>query len=91
MNNQCRLVHFSGTVQGVGFRYTARQLARSYKITGYVKNLPDGRVEMLLEGPAEEIDAFLAAIRNRMAHYITAEEHQLRQPTEKFTSFEIRF
>ena len=91
MNIQGRLVHFSGTVQGVGFRYTARQLARGYSITGYVKNLPDGRVEIFVEGPADQIDAFLADIRKRMGHYITAEEQELRQPTGKFTSFNIQF
>ena len=57
-----RHVFFEGRVQGVGFRWTAKNLARGYEVTGWVKNLPDGRVEMQVSGETEEVDAFIEAI-----------------------------
>lgn len=55
-------VHYSGRVQGVGFRATVRQLACGYDVLGTVRNLPDGRVEMVAEGTRPELEAFLAGI-----------------------------
>ena len=55
-------VYFSGHVQGVGFRYTVRTLSLEFDVTGWVKNLRDGRVEMLTEGERSELEAFQAAI-----------------------------
>ena len=66
-------VHYTGRVQGVGFRHTVRQLATGYEVTGCVKNLPDGRVELLaLSRDATELAAFLAEIQDHsaVAHYI---------------------
>lgn len=57
------LVYFSGTVQGVGMRYFVKDVAIRYKLTGYVKNIRDGRVEALLEGPKEQIKEALAMMR----------------------------
>ena len=59
-------VHYSGRVQGVGFRYTTLHLAREYDVSGYVQNLPDGRVCVEVEGEGQEVDAFLAAIEEEM-------------------------
>ena len=62
--NRCRLqVHYSGRVQGVGFRYTAEGLALKLRLTGWVKNLTDGRVEIICEGPKETIDTLLEQIK----------------------------
>jgi len=55
-------VHYEGRVQGVGFRYTVKNLAREFEVSGTVANLPDGRVELLASGETEEVDAFLEAI-----------------------------
>ena len=55
-------VFYEGRVQGVGFRYTVRHLAKGYDILGWVRNLPDGRVELLLGGEPEEVAEFLDAI-----------------------------
>jgi acylphosphatase len=63
----CKHVRYSGQVQGVGFRYTAQRLAAGYPVGGYVRNLPDGDVELVAEGPAEQVEAFLAAVAERMA------------------------
>jgi acylphosphatase len=53
---------YSGRVQGVGFRATVRQLACGYDLTGIVRNLPDGRVELVAEGDEKELEAFLRGI-----------------------------
>ena len=91
MGRQRRLIHFSGTVQGVGFRYTALRLARRFNVTGYVRNLPDGRVEMLVEGPADQIKDLLAAVVDRMGHYIRETTQQTSEPTGQFAEFDISF
>jgi acylphosphatase len=62
-----RRVTYSGRVQGVGFRYTAQHLAAGYQVAGYVRNLPDGDVELVAEGEADEVERFLAAVAGRMA------------------------
>ena len=65
-----RRVYFSGRVQGVGFRFTCQSLARRFDIAGYVRNLSDGRVELVAEGESGELDAFLTAIRTEMDRFI---------------------
>lgn len=55
-------VHFSGTVQGVGFRYSCRRIAMGFDVTGWVKNLDDGRVEMWVQGDPGEVAEFLKAV-----------------------------
>ncbi|MEI9897558.1 MAG: acylphosphatase [Chthoniobacter sp.] len=57
-----RQVFYEGRVQGVGFRFTCKQLARGYEIVGWIRNLPDGRVELLCSGETDEVEAFLEAI-----------------------------
>ena len=64
MNRRRMQVVYSGHVQGVGFRYTVKSLAPGYEITGSIRNLPDGRVELEAEGTQEELDAFRLAVRD---------------------------
>jgi acylphosphatase len=66
----CKHVYYSGHVQGVGFRYTAQGLAAGYPVVGYVRNLANGDVELLAEGPEEAVGAFLDALARHMAGYI---------------------
>lgn len=61
---------FEGRVQGVGFRYTTRNISISYDVTGFVRNLSDGRVELVAEGPDEQVSAFIDDVRDRMRSYI---------------------
>jgi acylphosphatase len=71
MANTCKRVTYSGHVQGVGFRYTAQALAAGFPgVAGYVRNLPGGNVELVAEGPAAEVEAFLLAVAGRMADCI---------------------
>jgi acylphosphatase len=63
-------IHYAGHVQGVGFRYAVVQTAKGFEVTGFVENLPDGRVRVTAEGEAAEIDEFAKAIADRMIGYI---------------------
>ena len=83
------LVHFSGRVQGVGFRATAAALARGYLVSGWVKNLPDGRVQLLVEGREETVRAFLDDVRSRFRGYITSEDAEARQPSGRHAHFQV--
>jgi acylphosphatase len=70
MPTVCKRVLYSGRVQGVGFRYTAHGLAAAHPVAGHVRNLPTGEVELVAEGEAAAVDAFLAAVAAGMAGYI---------------------
>jgi len=86
-----RHVWYSGTVQGVGFRYTARRLAGRRPVTGYVKNLADGRVELVAEGPAAEVDGLLADVRHALGAYIRDVEVVEEPATGAFKGFDVAF
>jgi len=81
---------FTGKVQGVGFRYETLGVARGYAVTGYVENLPDGRVHLVASGERDEADAFLAALQDRMSDYIRETESRHQPPGEGYTEFRIR-
>jgi acylphosphatase len=81
---------FSGRVQGVGFRYTAKTVAAGFELTGVVKNLPDGRVELIAEGARAELDAFRAALHDAgLAGFIRDEQISWGNIKNEFRGFEI--
>ena len=85
----CKHVTYTGRVQGVGFRWTARQVAGGFAVGGYVRNLPNGGVDLVVEGTADQVEAFLAAVAERMAGYI--QQAQARdEPPGGYTGFSIR-
>ena len=84
-----RTVYFSGDVQGVGFRYTTQGMARDFQVTGYVKNLPDGRVELVAEGEAGELGRFVARIGEVMSQHIRDAKAQDSPATGEFGRFGI--
>jgi acylphosphatase len=88
---RCRLnILYSGTVQGVGFRYTVSTLARGFEIAGTVRNLPDGRVELAAEGAKDELSAFQQAVRqSELGHFIRKEEVSWSETTDGLRGFEI--
>ena len=86
-----RHVFFEGRVQGVGFRWTVKNLARGYEVTGWVKNLADGRVEMQASGETGEVDAFIEAIgESELKSHIRKVEVSVIPPPSGFHGFEIR-
>jgi acylphosphatase len=70
----CKRVIYTGRVQGVGFRASARQLAREFAVAGVVRNLPDGTVELIAQGEADEVTAFLGAVQHTMGRYVDDSE-----------------
>jgi acylphosphatase len=90
MGRQRVHVFYAGRVQGVGFRFTAKMLARGFEVTGVVRNLPDGRVEMVTEGERTELDAFRKAVQDsELGHFIRQEETCWTEAKNEFKGFEI--
>ncbi len=83
-------VHFSGHVQGVGFRYTVLEAARGYDVTGFVQNLADSRVLLIAEGEAAEVDSFITAITDRMSGYVRKVERHDGSGSRSHRGFTIR-
>ena len=87
----CVRAWVSGRVQGVFFRECTARKARTLGLTGCAENLPDGRVEVVVEGTHEEIEAFITEIRRRMAAYISECSVNRRDATGGFDGFDIRY
>ena len=88
---QRRVVHYNGHVQGVGFRFTAERIAGQFAVDGFVKNLPEGRVLIVVEGEVKELDRFLAEVQAEMAANIRTIAVEPAQPTGEFSGFEVRY
>lgn len=84
-------VIYSGAVQGVGFRYTARQTASRYDIGGYVQNLSNGTVRVVVEGARPEVEAFLGDLAADMSSYIDKTDVQWRPAAGEFADFRVHF
>jgi acylphosphatase len=81
---------YSGRVQGVGFRYAVKSVANGFEATGTVRNLSDGRVELIAEGRTEELTAFRQAIRDSgLEHFIDNEDVSWAESKNEFRGFEI--
>ncbi|HTD67147.1 MAG TPA: acylphosphatase [Candidatus Limnocylindria bacterium] len=90
MSRQRMTVFYSGRVQGVGFRYTVKSITTGYEVTGAVRNLDDGRVELIAEGETAELSAFRGAIRDSgLGGLIQREEETWGAATGQFRGFEI--
>lgn len=86
-----RQAYYSGNVQGVGFRFTTRRIAQEFDVTGFVRNLPDRRVEVVAEGPPDDLDDFMAAVGERMSNQIRNVDCDRRPAIDEFSSFDIRY
>ncbi len=83
-------VIYSGGVQGVGFRYTVKTVASGFELTGTVRNLLDGRVELVAEGAKPELEAFRQAIREEgLDHFIKNEDVTWAEATNQLRGFEV--
>ena len=81
---------YSGQVQGVGFRYTVMRAAAGFEVTGTIRNLPDGRVELVVEGSTEELNDFRQAIRDAgLEHFIRDEQVSWSAEQGGLRGFEI--
>ncbi len=83
-------IYFSGHVQGVGFRYATLQVAKEFEVAGYVRNLADGRVQLEVEGLPRTVDAFVAAVEERMHGHVRKTERTQQTRLPAFKGFEIR-
>jgi len=84
-------IYYSGSVQGVGFRYTTQRLASRYEVSGFVRNLADRRVQVVVEGSLGELTAFLRDVARTMDGYIRRTEIRELDATGEFEGFEVRF
>lgn len=83
-------VFYEGRVQGVGFRWSTKNMAQGFDVSGFVRNLPDGRVELQLTGDPEEVQGFLAEMReSTLAGHITAEHTAQIEVDKPFRGFQI--
>lgn len=82
---------YSGHVQGVGFRYTVKSITTGYEVTGWVRNLPDGRVELVAEGEKHELVAFQVAVRDSgLGPLIRHEQVEWSEAQGNLKGFSIR-
>lgn len=88
---QRRTVHFSGNVQGVGFRYTTSHLAQRLPVTGYVQNLANGEVLVVVEGSETALDEFLGLVHDRMRENVADVRTEISTATNEFDAFNIRY
>lgn len=84
-------VFYSGSVQGIGFRFTAERAALSLGLTGWVKNLRDGSVEVLCEGKESDLKEFLAKIDTIFKEYIRSRDIEWGDAEGGFNGFDIKF
>jgi acylphosphatase len=81
---------FSGRVQGVGFRYTVLRVSEPFKVAGFVRNLPDGNVEIIAEGVEQELSDLLNSIRSsHVGRYIAREQVRWLSASGEFDQFRI--
>jgi len=91
MADIAKLIIFSGRVQGVGFRFTAHRIALRCELKGYVRNMPDGSVEMFAQGHPDNIDDCIRDIGESFASYIRQTNIQNAASTKKYDDFRITF
>ena len=84
-------IFYSGTVQGVGFRYTVQNYASQLDLKGWVKNLPDGRVEILVEGLKETVELLCQHVDEHFDGYIRDKEITFDESKGQFDGFKIEF
>lgn len=82
---------YSGTVQGVGFRWAVQDAADPLGLTGWVRNCPDGTVEVVCEGPKESIELFMNKVKKVMGYYVRAVRRDWQDATGEFDGFNITF
>lgn len=91
MQEQIRVaMRYTGKVQGVGFRATAQATSSGFAVTGWVRNEPDGSVQMEVQGPRTDVERFLAALQERMARAIKTSDRSSIEPVKLESGFAVR-
>ena len=90
-SSQRRRVLYAGNVQGVGFRFTSQRIAQGFAVTGFVRNLSNGSVELVAEGPPSELNRFLAQVAATMGDCIQDTDIHCQAATGEFASFVIAY
>ncbi len=91
MADIAKQIVYSGRVQGVGFRFTCQRIAHRYELAGYVKNLPDRSVELMIQGHPEDVTACMADIADSFGAYIRDKKITKLPPNPAYTEFTISF
>ena len=91
MNKIAKQVVFKGRVQGVGFRYSTQRMASRYDLTGYVRNLPDGTVEALLQGTKPNIQACLGDVKEAFGGYLREIDSTDQPVNSRYYDFRIAY
>jgi acylphosphatase len=91
MAQTAKNIIFHGHVQGVGFRFTAHRIAIRYDLTGWVRNLANGNVELFVQGSTEDIDDCVRDIQDSFAGYISETQIETNQTDPRSTDFKITF
>lgn len=87
---KCYHFYFSGIVQGVGFRFTAIELARRHRIKGWAANLADGRVELIAQGSEQDLELFLFELKGRFKAQISDYQKEESDYSDEYKSFQAR-
>ena len=91
MEHVAKMITFFGRVQGVGFRYTVHRIALQYELAGYVKNLPNGDVEMFAQGPSDDLDRCLADMQRQFEGLVADVHVEDAAPNHTYDRFVITF
>ena len=84
-------LYYAGKVQGIGFRYTVLDIASGLKVCGWVKNLNDGRVEVLAESEEDALNVFLEQVKQHFLRYITDTTVEWFPASGEFRDFQVQF
>ncbi len=91
MSQAAKHIIFTGVVQGIGFRFTALRIAARFGLAGFVRNLPNGRVEMVAQGSPGDIEQCIRDIEEALTGYITETKIEEITPDSKYKDFKITF
>ena len=91
MADIAKQIVYSGRVQGVGFRFTCQRIAHRYELSGYVKNLPDRSVELLIQGHPEDVTDCMKDVADSFGGYIRDKKITKLQPNPAYADFKIAF
>ena len=91
MSSITKRYQIEGRVQGVGFSYATRQIALGFDVIGWIKNLADGSLELVLEGEAEEVEEFIVELTDEspLSHHIKGLHHETISALEGIKGFSI--